>query len=65
MEAVSISEMSVKTYRTTRRNIPEDSHPQLKNFSLEASRIFLLKSVVVPLFMLQASRKTIWFKKFR
>jgi hypothetical protein len=28
MEAVSTSETSVSFYETTRRNIPEDSHPQ-------------------------------------
>jgi hypothetical protein len=37
MEARSTSETSLNFYQTTRRNIPEDSHLQAQNCSLNSS----------------------------
>jgi hypothetical protein len=35
MEAVSTTEKSVKFYKTTQRNIPQDSHLHLEGFHLK------------------------------
>jgi hypothetical protein len=49
MEAVSFSETSVSVYRTTRRNIPEDSHFRTKFYSEDLSGVNHLEDIGIDL----------------